>query len=164
MLFFFSFADRRHSSFSSHSSPPGGLLFVFSRECNFRKKFRIGQGTPQIRSPGKKQRCRTRAVRVSGESAPSAILLSLLLIILFHRSSKASKRLPTSITSKPWAFNLKPGWDFGSGQDRSTCHSPRYKGSCEMNASVNHTPGTLSTLSPNVGLAPFDLPTSLTKG
>lgn len=118
-FFFFFFFCRQKAQFilEQFVTSWGSSLPVYRRVW-LQKELRIGQGICQIRPQGKEQRCRAHAVKVSGESAPSAVLLSLLLKIPFDTSSKASHRRPTLIISKPRAFDLKPGWNFGSRLDQ----------------------------------------------
>lgn len=99
------------------SSPPGVFLLPSTEECDFRKKLQIGQGTAQIRPPGK--RADTQGLKPSGSLVRAPLVSSYCLCPSQFPSREAAKlvedsQLPKLPNSNP-VFNLTPGWNFGSG-------------------------------------------------
>lgn len=79
------------------------------------RNFRLAKVHLRLDPREKSRDWRAGAVRLSGESAPSVVLLSLPSTVLLDRAYGAGQSQPTS---KPGAFSVKPGWNFGSALDQ----------------------------------------------
>lgn len=103
------------------SAPPGVFLLPSTEECDFRKKLQIGQGTARIRPQGK--RADVQGLRQSGCLVRAPLVSSYCICPSQFPLREATKRgqdylLPKLPNSNP-AFNLKPGWNLGSGLAQS---------------------------------------------
>lgn len=131
LFLFFYFADRRHSR--ARTTKPAFFTSWGFSSCHLQKSvtsernFRLAKVQLRLDPREKSRHSRAQAVRFSGESAPSVILLSLPFTVPLERGYKAGWRLPTSQTTK-----FQPGFQSNTRLEfwlrtGSAWHSPSYK-------------------------------------